>query len=101
MYTPFILCICLGLLIVYTGYLIWVKKKLNLIAGYQEDVFKDDKEKLAKMFGLYTIVVGIMTMILPFALEYVGLYTGTVFGIVIGVGTVALSVYVVGNRMRS
>lgn len=101
MYTPFILCISIGLLIIYCGYLIMVKKKLHFIAGYQDDQYKGDKEKLAKIFGLYTIGVGIMTMLLPFALEYIGLFTGTIFGVVIAVSAIALSIYVMGNQIRS
>lgn len=101
MYIPFVLCVFLGLLIIYCGYLIMAKKKLHLIAGYQDDQYKGDKEKLAKIFGWYMIVVGVMTMVLPFALEYIGLFTGTIFGIVIGVSAIALSVYVMGNQMRS
>ncbi|MDX8342491.1 DUF3784 domain-containing protein [Rossellomorea sp. YZS02] len=101
MYLPFIICICVGLLIAYLGYLIRVKKKLYLIAGYQDDAYKGDKEKLAKVFGLYIMIVGMMTMILPFALEFIGLYTGTVFGILIGVSAIVLSVYVMRNQMRT
>ncbi|MBN8192996.1 hypothetical protein JI667_12665 [Bacillus sp. NTK074B] len=101
MYLPFILCLCVGLMIVYIGYLIRVKKKLSFIAGYQDDAYKGDKEKLAKIFGLYIMIVGVMTMVLPFALEFIGPFTGKVFGVLIGVSAIVLSVYVMRNQMRS
>ncbi|SCL89564.1 A0A073KDX1 (Multidrug ABC transporter permease) [Bacillus cytotoxicus] len=51
----FIICFLLGMLIIMLGYQIHIKKRLFLLAGYQEETFVGDKEKLAKIsvFFLY------------------------------------------------
>ncbi|MEB2301253.1 DUF3784 domain-containing protein [Lysinibacillus xylanilyticus] len=89
MIAGYITCIVLALIIIFMGYLIHIKKKLWLIAGYQEDSFLGDKDKLAKLFGLFSYIVGIATFLLPFGLEFWGIVSGMIYAVCICLGTVA------------
>lgn len=89
-----IICSIASLLMILLGYLIWAKKKLFLIAGYDEETFEGDKEKLAKAMGMFSIFVGILVFIFPFTLEYIGSFTGYIFAIIIVLGTMAMFIYV-------
>jgi Domain of unknown function (DUF3784) len=51
------------------SWLIWKKKKLWLIAGYQESEFKGDKENLAKTMGIFCLTIGVFVIALPFGLH--------------------------------
>ncbi|MFT4414578.1 DUF3784 domain-containing protein [Fredinandcohnia humi] len=95
----FIVCGLAGLVCILLGYLIWVKKQLTLIAGYSQDTFKGDKEKLAKAVGLFTIIVGMLTILLPFALEFISTIFGIIFGIVVIFGSIGLLAYI--NKLNS
>ncbi|MGE7998347.1 DUF3784 domain-containing protein [Lysinibacillus sp. NPDC093190] len=75
----YITCIVLALIIIFMGYLIHAKRKLWLIAGYQEDSFICNKDKLAKLFGVFSYIVGIATFLLPFGLEFWGIISGMVW----------------------
>ncbi|MFS0820677.1 DUF3784 domain-containing protein [Bacillus sp. 1P02SD] len=94
MLAGFIICFLVGLFCIFMGYLIWKKKQLSLIAGYNEETYKGDKEKLAKVVGLFTIFVGLLTILLPFGLEFVSELFGLLFGAVITIGSIALIIYV-------
>lgn len=94
MLAGFITCFLVGLLCILMGFLIWKKKQLSLIAGYNEETYKGDKEKLAKTVGLFTVIVGLLTILLPFGLEFVSELLGILFGIIIVIGTIALLIYV-------
>ena len=59
-----------GLICIFSGYLIWFKKMLFLIAGYNDATFEGDKEKLAKGTGIVLILAGIMTIFLPYFLYF-------------------------------
>ena len=48
---PVLVCSLISVFMLVLGYLIWVKKKLFLIAGYKEESFKGNKERLAKTMG--------------------------------------------------
>jgi len=76
------------------GYLTWKKKILSLIAGYNEETFKGDKEKLAKAVGVFTIIIGVLTILLPFGLEFISEWVGLLFGAITFVGTILLIIYV-------
>ncbi|MGG0657069.1 DUF3784 domain-containing protein [Rummeliibacillus pycnus] len=93
MIAGFITCIVVALIIIIIGYQIHIKKKLWLIAGYQEDSFIGDKDKLAKLFGIFSYIVGITTIILPFGLEFLGEISGIIYAVFICVGTVAVLVW--------
>ncbi|WP_079514979.1 DUF3784 domain-containing protein [Rossellomorea marisflavi] len=76
-----------------SAYLIWYKKDLTFIAGYDEKKFKGDKDRLARAYGIFCLASGILTVILPFALEFIGSYAGALFGTWITVGVLVLSFY--------
>lgn len=90
----FLVCLFVSLLLFSFSYLIWKKKDLSIIAGYDENTFKGDKDKLAKAAGSFLLVIGILTLILPFALEFVGSFVGILFGTIIIVGTIGLVIYI-------
>ncbi|MDR4888197.1 DUF3784 domain-containing protein [Fredinandcohnia sp. QZ13] len=94
MLAGFITCFFAGLLCILLGFLIWKKKQLSLIAGYNEETYKGDKEKLAKVVGLFTIIVGLLTILLPFGLEFVSELFGLLFGAIITIGSIVLIIYV-------
>ena len=74
----------LGLLFIGFGYLIGVKKMLVLIAGYREETFTGDKNKLAKTVGIAYVIIGILTLLLPLGLESIGSKAGIIYaGIVV------------------
>lgn len=89
----YITCIILALIFIFMGYLIHVKKKLWLIAGYQEGSFIGDKDKLAKLCGVFSYIVGIATFLLPFGLEFWGIISGIIYAVCICLGTVAILVW--------
>lgn len=88
MIVGFITCAVLALIIIFMGYQIHIKKKLWLIAGYQEESFTGDKDKLAKLFGIFAYIVGIATFLIPFGLEYLGSISGIIYAVCICVGSV-------------
>ena len=90
----FIICFFVSLLLFLFSYLIWNKKQLSFISGYDEKTFKGDKNKLAKAVGSFLIVVGILTLFLPFALEFIGSFVGTIFMVVIVVGIIRLVIQI-------
>lgn len=94
MYIAIIVCCLIGILTIFLGYLIWKKKKLNFIAGFSEEAYKGDKEKLAKAVGLFSIVVGILVIFFPFSLQYIGEFTGIIFTVLITFGTIGLIIYI-------
>ena len=94
MLAGFFVCFFVGLFCILMGFLIWKKKYLSFIAGYNEHTYKGDKEKLAKAVGLFTIIVGLLTVLLPFGLEFVSEFFGLLFGAVITIGSVVLVIYV-------
>ncbi|MGE7693886.1 DUF3784 domain-containing protein [Lysinibacillus sp. NPDC094177] len=93
MIAGYVTCIVLAILIIFMGYLIHIKKKLGLIAGYQEDSFIGDKDKLAKLFGIFSYIVGIATLLLPFGLEFWGNISGIIYAVCICLGSVATLVW--------
>nr|WP_304220292.1 DUF3784 domain-containing protein [Fredinandcohnia onubensis] len=94
MLAGFITCFIVGLLCVFMGFLVWKKKMLSLIAGYNEETFKGDKEKLAKAVGVFTIMIGVLTILLPFGLEFISEWIGLLYGAITVVGSIVLIVYV-------
>ncbi|MFJ7183310.1 DUF3784 domain-containing protein [Lysinibacillus xylanilyticus] len=89
----YIICIVLAFIFIFMGYLVHIKKKLWLIAGYQEENFIGDKDKLAKLFGVFSYIVGIATFLLPFGLEFWGNISGIIYAVCICLGTVATLVW--------
>lgn len=94
MLAGFITCFIVGLLCIFMGFLVWKKKMLSLIAGYNEETFKGDKEKLAKAVGVFTIMIGFLTILLPFGLEFISEWIGLLYGAITVVGSIVLIIYV-------
>ncbi|WP_060489047.1 DUF3784 domain-containing protein [Bacillus wiedmannii] len=88
MMSGLVICMLVGLIIIICGYLIHIKKYLFLINGYQEATFIGDKNKLAKLFGIFAYIVGIATFLLPFGLEFFGNIIGKIYAACIVAGTV-------------
>ncbi len=84
----FVVCTLVSLIIVIMGYQIHIKKQLFLIAGYQEATFIGDKNKLAKLFGMFAYIVGIATFLLPFGLKFFGDISGKIYATCIITGIV-------------
>ncbi|MEN1935268.1 DUF3784 domain-containing protein [Paenibacillus sp. 102] len=89
----FIICFLVGMLIIILGYQIHMKKRLFLLAGYQEETFVGDKEKLARISGFFSYVIGIITVLLPFALEAIGDAAGIGYGIFVVISTMVLVIW--------
>ncbi|WJE54274.1 DUF3784 domain-containing protein [Bacillus cereus] len=89
----FIICFLVGMLMIILGYQIHIKKRLFLLAGYQEETFVGDKEKLAKIAGIFSYVMGITTALLPFGLEAIGDAAGIVYGIFVVISTIVLVIW--------
>ncbi|MCU4713775.1 DUF3784 domain-containing protein [Bacillus cereus] len=88
MLAGFLVCLFVGLLIIFLVYQIHVKKRLFLLAGYQEETFVRDKNKLAKLSGAFSYIVGVATIILPLSLEKIGDVVSIIYAILIVLGTV-------------
>ncbi len=54
----------IGLICLVLGYLIGVRKKLTLIAGYNPDKVRD-KAGLAKFMGVMTAILGLIMILYP------------------------------------
>lgn len=90
----FITCLFVSMIFFLFGYLIWKKKDLSFISGYNEKTYSGDKEKLARGVGLLLLEIGILTLLLPFGLEFIGSITGTLYGIIVVVSIVVCVVYI-------
>ncbi|WP_099362652.1 DUF3784 domain-containing protein [Fredinandcohnia onubensis] len=94
MLAGFITCFIVGFLCIFMGLLVWKKKMLSLIAGYNEETFKGDRQKLAKAVGVFTIMIGVLTILLPFGLEFISEWIGLLYGAITVVGSIVLLIYV-------
>lgn len=68
MLAGFLVCLFVGLLIIFRVSNT-CEKRVFLLAGYQEETFVGDKNKLAKLSGSFSYIVGVATIILPLGLE--------------------------------
>lgn len=80
-----LITIGIGIIIIYFGYLIRVKKMLSLIIGYDDNTFYGDKDKYAKRMGLTTIILGLIVITIPFIVLLFDEAVIQVFKIMIGV----------------
>ena len=90
----FITCLFVSTICFLFGYLIWKKKELSFISGYNEKTYSGDKAKLAYGVGVLLIGIGVLTLLLPFGLEFIGSIIGTLYGIVVVASIVACVVYI-------
>lgn len=89
-----ITCIFVSVLFFLFSFLIWKKKDLSLISAYNEQTFKGDKHKLAKGVGIFLLIIGLLILILPFALEFSGNIGGTIVVIMMIIGIIGLAIYI-------
>ncbi|HFK1718630.1 MULTISPECIES: hypothetical protein [Bacillus] len=59
-----------------------------MLAGFLVCLFVGDKNKLAKLSGAFSYIVGVATIILPLGLEKIGDVVGIVYAILIVLGTI-------------
>ncbi|MGG0644401.1 DUF3784 domain-containing protein [Sporosarcina gallistercoris] len=90
----FIACLFVSVFCFLFSFLIWRKKELSLISGYNEKTYSGDKEKLAKGVGILLLETGILTFFLPFGLEFIGSITGALYGVIVVISTIACFVYI-------
>ncbi|WP_083669708.1 DUF3784 domain-containing protein [Viridibacillus sp. FSL H8-0123] len=79
--------------------MIWKKKKLSLIAGFQESDFNGDKEKLAKDIWIFSIFIGVVGIAFPFSIQLIGEWVAWVLTIVIFVSSIfnVIKIYIGNN----
>ncbi|MGN7410909.1 DUF3784 domain-containing protein [Sporosarcina sp. SAFN-010] len=94
---PVIACLFTSALLFLFSYLIWKKQEFTLIAGFNENTFRGDKNKLANSVGFFLMTSGVLILILPFGIGVVGLIAGQVISILIILGIVILVFYI--NRL--
>ena len=89
-----ITCIFVSVILSLFSCIIWKKKDLSFVAGYNEQTFSGDKNKLANAVGAFLMSSAVLTLILPFALEFIGEFAGIVFAIIIITGIIGLVLYI-------
>ena len=94
---PVIACLITSSLLFLFSYLIWKKREFTLIAGFNENTFQGDNNKLANAVGFFLMTSGVLILILPLGIGVVGLVAGQVISILIILGIVILVFYI--NRL--
>ena len=89
-----ITCLFVSVILFSFSFLIWKKKDLSFVSGYNEQTFKGDKNKLANAVGIFLMINAVLTLILPFALEFIGTISGIIFAIILLTGIIALAMYI-------
>jgi len=89
-----IACIFVSVILFLFSFMIWKKKDLSFVAGYNEQTFRGDKNKLANAVGAFLMISAVLTLILPFALEFIGAIAGILFAIILITGIIGLVIYI-------
>ena len=76
-----IACIFVSVLLSLFSFVIWKKKDLSFVAGYNEQTFGGDKNKLANAVGIFLMISAVLILMLPFALEFIGASAGIIFAV--------------------
>lgn len=84
------LCTVVGMTCFVVSFLIWKKGKLSLVVGYNAEKFTGNQSKLAKAAGLLMSGMGILVLLLPFSLQYLGALTGPLYALSIVCGALVL-----------
>lgn len=92
-----IVCLFTSSLLFFFSYMIWKKQQFTLIAGFKEETFKGDKNKLAKAVGGFLMICGVLTLILPFGIAVAGSIAAQMISILIVLGIIILVWYI--NRL--
>ena len=70
-----VICGVIGLVGIISGWLIWTKKTLRLLAGYDPSKVQD-KEGLAKFAGSRICLIGVCIALFPFARHMGSVFLG-------------------------
>ena len=89
-----ITCIFVSVILFLFSFIIWKKKDLSFVAGYNEQTFSGDRNKLANAVGAFLMISAVLTLILPFALVFIGGIAGGIFTIILITGIVGLVIYI-------
>ena len=87
-------CIFVSGILSLFGFVIWKKKDLSFVAGYNEQTFSGDKNKLANAVGAFLMISAVLTFILPFTLEFIGASAGIIFATIFITGIIGLVIYI-------
>ncbi|WP_162920092.1 DUF3784 domain-containing protein [Paenisporosarcina cavernae] len=91
--------IALSLLFFLASYFIWKKQKLWLLAGYHEENFIGDKKRLARDAGIFTFIIGLLTLAMSLLIDSYGDFVGIIYAIVIAILSIGFLIKVnVGER---
>jgi hypothetical protein len=90
--------IIVGIIIISVGLLIWKKKMLFLLAGFRSDEFYGNPEVFAKRMGLLAILMGFITVLLPFFILVFGGIAKKVYEVLMII--LVVGALVVGNYWR-
>ena len=86
-----IILIFTGVLVCFLGYLIWIKQKLGLLAGYKERFIKD-KKGLSSFMGKWLFTIGIITILIPLGVRAFNQYIWWLYASIILIA--ALRIYI-------
>ena len=89
-----ITCIFVSVILSLFSFVIWKKKDLSFVAGYNEQTFSGDKNKLANAVGAFLMIIAVLILILPFALEFIGTSAGIIFATILITGIMGLVIYI-------
>jgi hypothetical protein len=94
-----VMCTIVSVYLIFFGFFIGKKKELGLLTFFDENAFKGDKDKLSNAIGMLVVGVGIVIFILPFALNFIGIYAGVIIGmLVIAAGLASVIFYIYLNK---
>ena len=89
-----IACIFVSVILLLFSFVIWKKKDLSFVAGYNEQTFRGDKNKLANAVGAFLMISAVLILMLPFALEFIGASAGIIFATILITGIIGLVIYI-------
>ena len=87
-------CIFVSVILSLFSFVIWKKRDLSFVAGYNEQTFRGDPHKLANAVGAFLMRSAVLTLILPFALQFIGEIAGILFTIILITGIIGLVIYI-------
>ena len=89
-----IACIFVSVILSLFSFIIWKKKDLSFVAGYDEQTFSGDPHKLANAVGAFLMTSAVLTLILSFALTFIGTIAGILFATILITGIIGLVTYI-------
>ena len=89
-----VVCIFISVILSLFSFVIWKKKDLSFVAGYNEQTFSGDKNKLANAVGAFLMISAVLILMLPFALEFIGGIAGILLSTILITGIIGLVIYI-------